>query len=139
MIGLVLAAHGSLPQAFLESADMILGEVEQMATISLLPGDSLEGLIDRIREAVQEVDTGDGVLILLDLFGGTPANASAYLTQQMEKVHAVTGVNFPMLAEIILSRPGFSDAGELAASAVTAGQAGIVNVVEAFKKFQANQ
>ncbi len=139
MIGLVLAAHGSLPQAFLESADMILGEVEQIATVSLMPGDSLEGLIERIRAAVQEVDTGEGVLILLDLFGGTPANASAYLTQEMEKLHAVTGVNFPMFAEIILTRPGVNDVAELAGNAVTIGQAGIVNVVEAFKKFQAAQ
>ncbi|HJW84287.1 MAG TPA: PTS mannose transporter subunit IID, partial [Anaerolineae bacterium] len=85
MIGIVLAAHGSLPQAFLESTRMILGEPELVTGVSLMPGDSLEGLIDRLRVAVTEVDRGDGVLILLDMFGGTPANAAAWLTQQMER------------------------------------------------------
>ena len=75
MIGVVLAAHGPLPDALLTSVGMIIGDLEQVATVSLMPGDSLEGLVDRIREEVKKVDTGSGVLICLDLFGGTPSNA----------------------------------------------------------------
>jgi PTS system mannose-specific IIA component len=136
VIGIVLAAHGSLPKAFVESCQMIIGDPEQIATVSLMPGDSLEGLVDRIREAVQQVNTGEGVLILLDLFGGTPANASALLTQEMEQVYAVSGVNFPMLAEVVMLRMSSNDILELAATAVSAGQAGIVNIGEAFAKFR---
>lgn len=139
MIGIVLAAHGGLPNAFLESLSMILGDIEQTATVSLMPGDSLEGLIDRIREAVQQVNTGEGVLIFLDLFGGTPANASALLTQEIPNVQAVTGVNLPMLAEIFLLRQSENDVTQLAETAANAGKSGIVNIVEAFNKFRQNQ
>ena len=139
MIGIVLAAHGDLPKAFLESLSMILGDIEQTATVSLMPGDSLEGLIDRIRAAVNQVNTGEGVLIFLDLFGGTPANASALLTQEIPNVQAVTGVNLPMLAEIFLLRQSESDVTQLAATAANAGKSGIVNIVEAFNKFRQNQ
>ncbi len=136
MIGIVLAAHGSLPQTFLESVGMILGEQTQVATVSLMPGDSLEALIDRLRAAVNEVNQGDGVLILLDMFGGTPANAAALLTQQMERIYAVTGTNVPMLLEMFVMRDSAESAEALAQTAFSAGHTGIVNVVEAFKAFQ---
>lgn len=138
MIGIVLAAHGALPNAFLESLNMILGDIEQTVTVSLMPGDSLEGLIDRIREAVHQVNTGEGVLIFLDLFGGTPANASALLTQEIQNVHAVTGVNLPMLAEVFLLRQSETNVAQLADTAVNAGKSGVVNIVEAFNRFRQN-
>jgi mannose/fructose/sorbose-specific phosphotransferase system IIA component len=136
MIGIVLAAHGPLPGALLESIGMILGEFPQVETISLMPGDSLEGLLDRLRAAVDKVDTGEGTLIMLDMFGGTPANAAALLTQQMEGLQAVTGVSLAMLLETLMSRMNTNEVEALAQTAVSAGQAGIVNVVEAFNKFR---
>ncbi len=117
MIGMVLAAHGPLPGAFLESTSMILGDVPQVACISLMPGDSLEGLVDRLRTAVNEVNTGDGVLLLLDIFGGTPANAAAFLAQQVSDVRT-------------------DKLEALAETAFSAGQAGITDIGKAFKKFQ---
>lgn len=139
MIGVVLAAHGPLPGAFLESLAMILGDMEQVTTLSLMPGDSLEGLVDRLRHAVQQVNTGQGVLVFLDLFGGTPSNAAALLTQEMDNVFAVTGMNFPMLAEVFMLRLSSDDIQELVSTAVSAGQSGIIDLVEAFKKFQAGE
>jgi mannose/fructose/sorbose-specific phosphotransferase system IIA component len=136
MIGIVLAAHGPLPAAFLESTNMILGELPQVASVSLMPGDSLEGLIDSLQAAVNEVNTGDGVLILLDMFGGTPANAAALLTQQTNSLCAVTGVNLPMLLETSMARMNTDRLESLAATAFSGGQAGIVDVVKAFKKFR---
>ena len=139
MIGIVVAAHGPLPNALLESCDMVLGELPQVAPVSLMPGDSLEGLVDRLRDAADTVETGDGVLILLDMFGGTPANATAFLSQQREHVQAVTGVSLPMLLETFLARQSTDDLDELTRTAVTAGQTGVVNVVEAFDKFRREQ
>lgn len=139
MIGVVLAAHGSLPQTLVESVGMILGEPPQVATVSLMPGDSLEGLIDRLRAAVAEVNQGEGVLILLDMFGGTPANAAAFLTQQIDGLHAVTGVNLPMLLEMFMMRESSPGVVALTETAFSAGRAGIVNVVEAFKAFRSGQ
>jgi len=142
MIGIVLAAHGPVPAALLESTNMILGELPQVASVSLMPGDSLEGLIDRLQAAVNEVNTGDGVLILLDMFGGTPANAAAFLTQQTNDVYAVTGVSLPMLLETFMARMSMEGSTQevplqsLAEAAFSAGHAGIVDIVDAFKKFQ---
>jgi PTS system mannose-specific IIA component len=136
MIGIVLAAHGPLPEALLESARMIVGDTPQIISISLMPGDSLEGLVDRLREAAGQVDSGDGVLILLDIFGGTPSNAATLVTQQMPGVYAASGVNVPMLLETLLTRRYVSDVKALAETAVSSGVQGIVNIVEAFKQFQ---
>ena len=135
MIGVVIAAHGSLSASLMESTSMILGDMEQAKTVSLVIGDSLEGLIDRVRDAVNEVNTGEGVVIFLDLFGGTPSNASALLTQEMDNVFAVTGVNFPMLAEVFTMRPGVDSPQELVDIAVSAGKNSILDLVEEFRKF----
>jgi len=139
VIGVVLAAHGPLPGAFMESLGMILGDMEQVTTLSLMPGDSLEGLVERLRQAIQQVNSGQGVLVFLDLFGGTPSNAAALLTQEMEGVFAVTGMNFPMLAEVFMLRMSSDDIQELVSTAVSAGQSGIIDLVEAFKKFRSGQ
>ena len=139
MIGIVVAAHGSLAELLMESTQMIIGDMEQVATVSLMPGDSLEGLVDRMRTAVNSVNQGDGVIIFLDLFGGTPSNAAALLTQQLEGVHAITGVNFPMLAEMFMLRPSAESVQVLTETAVNAGLTGIVDVVRAFRNFQKSQ
>jgi mannose/fructose/sorbose-specific phosphotransferase system IIA component len=139
MIGIVLAAHGPLPEALLESADMILGDTENIFPLKLMPGDSLEGLIDSMRNAAQEMNTGQGVLILLDLFGGTPSNAAALITQQVEGVQAVSGVNVPMLLETLLARHSTEDVQALTETATNSGTQGIVNIVEAFQQFQAQK
>jgi mannose/fructose-specific phosphotransferase system component IIA len=118
---------------------MIVGEMEQVVAVSLMPGDSLEGLVDRIRAAVQEVNTGQGVLIFLDLFGGTPSNVAALVTQETPGVLAVTGANFPMLAEVFMLRLSSENVAELASTAVEAGKSGIIDLVEAFRKFRAGE
>ena len=135
MIGVVIAAHGSLSTSLMESTSMILGDMEQVKTVSLVIGDSLEGLIDRVRDAVNEVNTGQGVVIFLDLFGGTPSNASALITQEMDNVFAVTGVNFPMLAEVFTMRPGADSPQELVDIAVSAGKNSILDLVKKFNEF----
>jgi len=136
MIGIVLAAHGPLPGALLASSSMIVGELPQVTSVSLMPGDSLEGLVERLQTAVNEVNTGDGALILLDMFGGTPANATTLLTQQTSDLRAVTGINLPMLLETFMARMSTDSLESLAETAFSAGKSGIVNIVEAFKKFQ---
>ena len=139
MIGVVLAAHGPLPGALLESAGMIMGDLPQVTSVSLMPGDGLEGLVDRLQSAVNEVNTDHGVLLLLDLFGGTPANAATLLTQQMTGVQAVSGVNMPMLLETLLARMGTDSVETLAETACEAGRAGVVNIVVAFQQFRQGQ
>ncbi len=136
MIGVVLAAHGPLPTALLESCDMILGSQEHVATVSLMPGDSLEGLVDRLGDAARSVDDGQGVLIFLDMFGGTPANAAVLLAQQRENLRAVTGVSLPMLLETFMARLSTDGLEALTATAVSAGREAVTDIVEAFKQFR---
>ena len=115
---------------------MIMGGQPQVATVSLMPGDSLEGLVDRLREAASSVDSGQGVLIFLDMFGGTPANATVLLAQQREQVKAVTGVSLPMLLETFISRLSTDELEALTATAVSAGKDAVRDIVEAFNAFQ---
>jgi mannose/fructose/sorbose-specific phosphotransferase system IIA component len=136
MIGVVLAAHGPLPAALLESCDMILGGQPQVATVSLMPGDSLEGLVDRLGDAAQSVDEGQGILILLDMFGATPANATMLLAQQREDLRAVTGVSLPMLLETFMARLSSDDLDGLTATAVSAGKESVRDIVTEFNQFR---
>jgi PTS system mannose-specific IIA component len=139
MIGIVVAAHGPLPEALIESARMILGDTEGVLPLALMPDDNLDGLIERTREAAKEVNSGDGVLILLDLFGGTPSNAAAVITQEQEGVFAVSGVNVPMLLETLMARRMVEDVRELSHSAAENGKKGIVDVVDRLKRHRADR
>lgn len=134
MIGIVIATHGSLSEALLEASKMIIGDVPQVASVSLMPGDSLEGLVDRLRSAVQEVEAGSGVLILLDMLGGTPANAAGLLTRQIDSVQAVSGVSLAMLLETLMARISEGDVKTLAETATSAGHKGILNIGDALDK-----
>jgi mannose/fructose/sorbose-specific phosphotransferase system IIA component len=122
----------------MESVGMILGEQSQVTSVSLMPGDSLEGLVERLRDAVNEVNTGQGALILLDLFGGTPSNAAALLTQQMQGIYAVAGMNVPMLLETFMERMNTAEIEQLTQTAFAAGQDGIVDIVHSFQRFRQN-
>lgn len=139
MIGIVVAAHGPLPEALIESARMILGDTEGVIPLALMPDDNLDGLIERTRQAASGVNSGEGVLILLDLFGGTPSNAAAVITQEQEGVFAVSGVNVPMLLETLMARRMVEDVRDLSHSAAESGKKGIVDIVERLKRYQADK
>jgi PTS system mannose-specific IIA component len=139
MIGIVVAAHGPLPEALMESAKMILGDTEQVTTLALMPDDNLESLTERTRLAVGQVNSGEGALILLDLFGGTPSNAAAMVTQEQEGVYAISGVNVPMLLETLMARRRVEDVGELSRSAVDSGRKGIVDIVRSLQRYRADK
>jgi mannose PTS system EIIA component len=96
MVGLVVASHGHLADELVATARQIVGEVQQVATLSVEPGFSLEDVRTRIKEAVKSVDDGEGVLVFADLIGGTPCTQSLSLCQQV-RIEVVTGVNLPML------------------------------------------
>jgi PTS system mannose-specific IIA component len=103
MIGLVLATHGSLGDALIQSMNVILGEQEQVEPLSLQVEDDIEEANRRLREAVDNADSGDGVLILTDMLGGTPSNLSLALLSQ-PGIEVVSGVNLPMLLKATQTR-----------------------------------
>jgi len=125
-IGIVIAAHGDLAHALRQSAEMILGAQDGVVTVALNPQDNLDSLQATIREAIERADSGLGVVVLIDLFGGTPGNAAALCLAERD-LPIVSGVNLPMLLEVLLSRNSLSPV-ELAALALESGAAGIVDV-----------
>jgi PTS system mannose-specific IIA component len=98
MVGVVVASHGKLAEELLRTAEGIVGRLEQSAAVSVDAQVSMEEARARFGRAIAEVDSGDGVLVLTDMFGGTPANLA--LTFLDAGVEVVTGVNLPMVVKL---------------------------------------
>jgi PTS system mannose-specific IIA component len=99
MIGIVIVTHSALADEFLMATQQIVGTVEGIEPISIDPSDPIEEVEKRIKKGIKKVDAGKGVLILTDMFGGTPSNISLSF-QEKGKVEIVTGVNLPMLIKL---------------------------------------
>lgn len=129
MVGIILVTHGVMADGLLDAARMIVGAKEGVETVQLREEDDVEGLMARIEIAIQNVDAGAGVLIMVDLPGASPFNASARLALQREELAVVTGVNLPMLAETLVQREGKS-LEELTQIAREAGLSGVKTLSE---------
>ncbi len=99
MIGVVVAAHGSLAQELVQTTSFIVGEQENIVALTVDPSTSVDEMQNAIKKAIKQVDDGDGILILTDMFGGTPANMSLSFLQEGE-IEVITGVNLPMLIRL---------------------------------------
>lgn len=130
MVGVVLVSHGSMAQGTLEAASMIVGTQGGIATVTLREGDSVEGLMECVAAAIEEVDEGHGVLVLVDLFGASPFNASARLAMERDGIEVIAGMSLPMLVELMTRRQGETLA-ELVASTRQAGIQGVRTLSEA--------
>ena len=119
MIGLVVVTHGRLAEEFLSAAEHVVGPQEQIRAVSIGPDDDMEKRREDILAAAEGVDSGDGVIILTDMFGGTPSNLAIAV---MEKANAevVAGVNLPMLIKLATVRAD----GDLAEAVKAAHEAG---------------
>jgi PTS system mannose-specific IIA component len=103
MIGLVLVTHGHLADEFRAALEHVVGPQQQIATISVGPEDDMEQRRQEILEAIGSVDTGSGVVILTDMFGGTPSNL-AISVMNGANVEVVAGINLPMLIKLVSVR-----------------------------------
>ncbi|NML04964.1 PTS sugar transporter subunit IIA [Sphingomonas sp. G-3-2-10] len=99
MIGLVLVTHGRLAEEFVVAMEHVVGKQERIATICIGPEDDMEERRADIAKAIEEVDGGRGVILLTDLFGGTPSNLAISL-MQAGKVEVIAGINLPMLIRL---------------------------------------
>jgi PTS system mannose-specific IIA component len=116
MIGVVLVTHGRLAIEFRAALEHVVGPQGQIESVTIGPEDDVEERRKDIIEAVKRVDTGDGVAILTDMFGGTPSNL-AISVMSRPKVEVLAGINLPMLVKLAKVR------GECPlADAVTAAQ-----------------
>lgn len=131
MVGIVIVCHGDMADGLLDAARMIVGEQEGVAAVSLREMDAVEGLMERVAAAIEKVDTGDGTLVLVDLFGASPFNASARLAMQGDsKIEVITGVNLPMLLELAVHGDG-ATLEQLVEIALEAGTSGIETLSQA--------
>ncbi len=115
MIGLVLVTHGRLAEEFVRAMIHVVGPQERVATISIGPDDDMESRRADIAAAIHAVDTGRGVIVLTDLFGGTPSNLAISL---MERGHieVIAGMNLPMLIRLGSARKSMTVVAAVAAA-----------------------
>src|SRR5437764_11500621 len=120
MIGIVLVTHGRLAAEFRAALEHVVGEQQQIEAVTIGPDDDVERRRHDIIEAVKRVDSGDGVAILTDMFGGTPSNLSISVMNR-PKVEVLAGINLPMLIKLAKIRDEYPLV-EAVASAQEAGR-----------------
>ena len=104
MIGLVLVTHGALAVEFKAALEHVVGPQDRVETVAIGPDDDMEERRNDILKCVDAVDDGDGVVILTDMFGGTPSNL-AISVMQIREVEVIAGVNLPLLVKLARVRP----------------------------------
>jgi PTS system mannose-specific IIA component len=120
MIGMVLVTHGALAHEFKSALEHVVGPQDFVETIAIGPEDDMEQRREDIVRAVDSADQGQGVVILTDMFGGTPSNLAISIMQQRE-VEVIAGVNLPMLVKLARIRADF-DIKRVVAAAAEAGR-----------------
>lgn len=132
MIGIVLVSHGDLASELLRAAEIISGKIENTVTVDISPKMGMEEIHTAVEAAIRTVDTGKGVLLLIDMFGGTPSNIglSFLATHQVE---VVTGVNLPMMVKLPVARQEMA-LPDLAKYLLEYGQRNITNPGDMLKK-----
>lgn len=105
MVSIILISHGNLAQELLNTSNLILGEQKNVTAIGLQPDENLDCLKKKIKSACDQLYHQDGILILADLFGGTPINASILVALRCyEKIEILSGVNLPILLDAFINR-----------------------------------
>ena len=99
MIGMVLVTHGHLATEFRSALEHVVGPQPQLRTVTIGPEDDMERRRSDIIQAVHDVDTGQGVVVLTDMFGGTPSNLAISLMEP-GRIEVIAGVNLPMLIRL---------------------------------------
>lgn len=131
MIGLLVVAHAGVAAQLLAAAEMIVGKLELAETVGIEPDASAVTVMSSIKEAVARV-SGEGAIIMTDMFGGTPSNMSISFLKEGQ-VEVLTGVNLPMLIRFTQER-GRSSVGELALKLKDSGREGISVAGDYLKK-----
>lgn len=105
MFNILLISHGNLAQEFLNTSKLIMGEQKGVVALGLKPDEGNEGFGDKIYEKCSKLYTDDGILILADLYGGTPCNTAILkVINKFKKIELLTGFNLAILIEAMVSR-----------------------------------
>jgi len=129
MIGIVLVTHGQLAEEFVHAMEHVVGAQDKVATICIGPNDDMEERRAEIAAAIENVESGQGVIVLTDLFGGTPSNLAISL-MEAGRVEVIAGINLPMLIRLAGGRESMS-----VVEAVAAGQQAGRNYITVASEF----
>lgn len=124
MISVIVGTHGVFSEEILKSAEMIFGSQENIGSITFKPGEGIETLVEKYNNLINKLDSKEGVLFMVDLFGGSPFNAASIIAMKNDNMEIVAGVNLPMILEVLGSRE-FSTLSELVQIAENSGKDGV--------------
>ncbi len=133
MIGILVATHGEFSKGLLNAVELVYGKQEQVETIGLYHGDGVGEFEEHMKELIDKLDTGDGVLALVDMVAGTPGNTIMRLLPQYENLRAIAGVNMPMLITAVSER---DDAESLEALSKTCLETGIEETISMYERYK---
>lgn len=129
MIGLILVTHGRLADQFVEAMEHVVGHQEAVETVCIGPNDDVEQRRAEIAEKIAKVDSGQGTIVLTDLFGGTPSNLAISLLDA-GRIEVIAGINLPMLIRLAGARKTMD-----VVAAVNAGQEAGRNYITVASEF----
>ncbi len=135
MIGIIVATHGGFAAGMVDGMELLCGRQEKVVAFGLRIEDDLDAFAEEIIRKADELDDGDGVLLLVDFVGGSPANITGGLLAGRRNMEGIAGVNFPMLLEAINSR----DEGtlkELTDQCKAVGRMGIIDIKERMEEME---
>lgn len=104
MIALIVASHGELAEKLVDTSEMIFGKQANVGVINFLPGENFDNLKNKYEEQLNKLDTKDGVLFLVDIFGGSPFKVASSMALGNDNMDIITGMSLPMLLEIYKTR-----------------------------------
>lgn len=110
MTGILLVTHGGFAKEIVESAELIIGSQDCYKTLGLVHGDDIGSFKDEVLDAIKTLESGDGVLVFADLYGGSPFNTVAKILNELNdsiNLECISGVNLPMVLEAFLNRDDF--------------------------------
>ena len=129
MTAIIIGTHGKFSQEILRSSEMIFGKQENVSAVTFEPGEGPDDLVKKYKKELEQLDLKEGVLFLVDLFGGSPFNAASRIVSEDENMDIVTGINLPMLLEVYGVRDS-SNFQELVDTAKNAAKEGIKSLKE---------
>ena len=128
MVGVLVVSHGNLAQSMLECVDMLVGVPGQFACVGIQYGEAPENFYNKLREKAEEIDTGDGIIALVDLYGGTPNNNVVRLSME-RNIRVITGMNLPMVMAAAVEREETTTLAELVDLLLKTGQNEIMEFI----------
>lgn len=121
---ILVCTHGHASEELLKTAEMIMGKQENVGFVNFVPGENTDDLVGKFQVELDQLDRTKGVLVMVDLFGGSPFNAISQLALVDENIEVIAGVNVPMLLETLILRSS-QDLKQLVQSAKDIGISGI--------------